>query len=147
MYFTRIVHIGRRIERKSAPIRDVNPMNTATRRNDAKAAALAAWPIYGAAAPTGGPYGIYTSGDVLVDRTRDGVNLDDLWTELRGVFEIVNDSRTALINVLSYWHTDAATAQQEWAGDFFVRPAPSKCARRSRRRSSSSTRTSGERSC
>jgi hypothetical protein len=45
--------------------------------SSATSSALTAWPIYGATAPTG-DHGIRTSGDVLVDRTADGTDLNQV---------------------------------------------------------------------
>jgi hypothetical protein len=60
--------------------------------------------------PTGPAYGIQTSGDVLVNRTADGVPLETIWQELIDLFNIENTERTALLNLLSYFHTEVASA-------------------------------------
>jgi hypothetical protein len=76
------------------------------------ATALAALPIFGGNAPNApnAQYGINVVGDVPVNQTADGVSLDDLWRELRDVFAIVSAERTALVNLMSYWHTETGSA-------------------------------------
>ena len=73
------------------------------------APALAALPFYGGTAPNGN-YGINTSGDVLVNRTADGVGLDVLWQELIDLFSLVNEERTSVINLLSFWTVQTGEA-------------------------------------
>ncbi|WP_258043808.1 hypothetical protein [Mycobacterium kansasii] len=75
---------------------------TTTAREAAKAAALAAYPIYGATAPTGPAHGIHTSADVLVDRTADGTDLNAMWDEFRDVLAIWNNERTSITDLLAF---------------------------------------------
>lgn len=60
-------------------------------REAAKAAALAAYPIYGATVPTG-QYGITTTGEVapVLSTLRDGTDLMAVWTEFSEVLGIWN---------------------------------------------------------
>ncbi len=65
-------------------------------------------------------YGIANVGDVLVNQTADGVDLTVLWNELRDVFALVSTERTALVSLLSYWHTATGDAvPQNVAGPDF----------------------------
>lgn len=52
--------------------------------------------------------GISTSGDVLVNETADGVNLNDIWTEIGKVLELYNQHRSAIVGLLSYRTTAVA---------------------------------------
>lgn len=58
-------------------------------------------PIFGGEA-FGGQMGTLSSGDVLVDRTADGVSLNDIWAELIAGFEIWNQERTSISSLLSF---------------------------------------------
>lgn len=62
------------------------------------------FPIFGA----DGGYG--TEGDVLVNVTADGVDLNVIWDEMRAALQIWNTKRTALVDLFSYWHTSSAEA-------------------------------------
>ena len=46
--------------------------------------------------------GINTSGDVLVNQTADGVNLNLLWAEIRDALALYNQHRSAIVRLLSY---------------------------------------------
>jgi hypothetical protein len=46
--------------------------------------------------------GISVSGDVLVNETADGVNLNDLWTEIKSALELYNAHRSTIVRLLSY---------------------------------------------
>ncbi|MBF6210702.1 hypothetical protein IU487_06520 [Nocardia puris] len=56
----------------------------------------------------GGDSGYATEGDVLVDRTSDGVNLNDIWNELSGVLSEANRDRSALAALVSFATTSVA---------------------------------------
>lgn len=71
--------------------------------------ALAAMPFFGGTAPSGN-YGINTSGDVLVNRTNDGVDLNEIWQELIDAFAIVNRERLSIVDLLSFWTTATGEA-------------------------------------
>ncbi|TPG26212.1 hypothetical protein EAH80_29370 [Mycobacterium hodleri] len=64
--------------------------------------------MYGGTTPNGN-YGINVEGDVLVNQTSDGTSLNDLWSELLTLFDIENNERTAIVNLISYWHTETAS--------------------------------------
>lgn len=57
------------------------------------------------------PYlrGIRTEGDVLVDRTADGIDLNVIWQEIVGVLEQWNSHRLALASLLAYPTTEVAS--------------------------------------
>jgi hypothetical protein len=84
-------------------------MNTMTGTLDAKAKALAAWPVFGGTAPTGGG-GIKTSGDVLVDRTADGTDLNSVWDEFHAVLDIWNKERSSITQLLAFQTVSPAEA-------------------------------------
>ena len=73
---------------------------------DAKAMALAAWPVFGGTAPTG-PYGIANSGD-LVGRTIDGVDFHDVWDEFLALISEWNSHRKSITDLLSFPTTASA---------------------------------------
>ncbi|MGI0133625.1 MAG: hypothetical protein ACREBW_01535, partial [Candidatus Micrarchaeaceae archaeon] len=54
------------------------------------------------------PTGYHTAGDVLVNLTADGVNLNDLWAEVRAALALYNDHRRAIASLLSYPTTAVA---------------------------------------
>lgn len=55
-------------------------------------------------------YGISTNGDVLVNQTADGVDLNDIWAEVQEVLELYNAERTSIANLLNYRTINAADA-------------------------------------
>ena len=65
------------------------------------------YPIFGATAPT---YGISHSGDVLVSRLRDGVDLNVVWDEIVEALAEFNKRRLSIVSLLSYPTTNAADA-------------------------------------
>jgi hypothetical protein len=52
--------------------------------------------------------GISVSGDVLVNETSDGVNLNALWTEIAEALALYNEHRSAIVRLLSYPTTAVA---------------------------------------
>ncbi|OBY30483.1 hypothetical protein ACT18_17695 [Mycolicibacter kumamotonensis] len=66
--------------------------------------------MFGGTAPTGGDQGIRTSGDVLVDRTADGTDLNAVWDEFRDVLAFWNNERTSIVDLLAFRTTDTAEA-------------------------------------
>src|SRR4051812_18939742 len=52
--------------------------------------------------------GISTQGDVLVNQTADGVDLNDIWAEVADLFNMYNNERSAIAGLLSYRTTQAA---------------------------------------
>lgn len=54
--------------------------------------------------------GISTRGDVLVNETADGVNLNDIWEEIQDVLELYNAERSAVASLLSYRTIQVADA-------------------------------------
>ena len=46
--------------------------------------------------------GISASGDVLVNETADGVNLNDLWAEIEKALALYNQQRSTIVRLLSY---------------------------------------------
>ena len=50
--------------------------------------------------------GISTQGDVLVNQTADGVDLNDIWAEVQEVLELWNAECTSIANLLSYRTVD-----------------------------------------
>lgn len=83
---------------------------TATRQA-AKAAALAAWPIYGATAPTG-QYGITTAAEIgpILRTLRDGTDLMAVWAEFSELLDFWNKDRKKLTDLLSFRTTLAGEA-------------------------------------
>jgi hypothetical protein len=45
--------------------------------------------------------GIATAGDVLVNETADGVNLNDIWREIETALELYNQHRSTIVRLLS----------------------------------------------
>jgi hypothetical protein len=82
---------------------------TMTTTLTARERALAAWPIWGATAPTG-DHGIRTSGDVLVNQTADGTDLNAVWDEFRTVLAFWNTERTSVTDLLAFRTTETAEA-------------------------------------
>jgi hypothetical protein len=54
--------------------------------------------------------GISTQGDVLVNMTADGVDLNEIWAEIQEVQEMYNRERSAVVQLLSYPTTLVADA-------------------------------------
>jgi hypothetical protein len=54
--------------------------------------------------------GISTHGDVLVNQTSDGVDLNSIWDEVAQVLELYNRERSAVVNLLSYRTNQVADA-------------------------------------
>jgi hypothetical protein len=46
--------------------------------------------------------GISTTGDVLVNETADGVNLNDIWREIETALDLYNQHRSTIVRLLSY---------------------------------------------
>jgi len=96
-------------------------MNTLTdARLGAREAALAAWPIFGATTPTGpvAGNGITTAGDVLVNQTADGVDLNAVWDEFRDLLGTWNTEMSSITDLLSFKTTQTAEAvPQNFATD------------------------------
>jgi hypothetical protein len=64
--------------------------------------------------------GISTQGDVLVNQTADGVDLNDVWAEIADVIELYNSERSAIVNQLSYRTVQVGDAvPQTISGDSF----------------------------
>lgn len=70
------------------------------------AVALASGPIFGSD-PAGG---VHTAGDVLVDRTADGVPLDQMWRDYNDVMAQYNAHRSAVVSHLAFATTAVAEA-------------------------------------
>ncbi|MGC5257116.1 hypothetical protein ACPXCG_12250 [Gordonia sp. DT218] len=60
-------------------------------------------PIYGAEPRIG--RGISSQGDVLVNSTADGIDLNTIWDEWAGVLEVWNAERTSIASLLSFYTT------------------------------------------
>lgn len=60
--------------------------------------------------PFGAESGYNTEGDVLVNATADGVDLNVLWSELGTVLQTWNNERSAIAQLLSYVTTNSADA-------------------------------------
>ncbi|MBF6260198.1 hypothetical protein IU468_28470 [Nocardia farcinica] len=58
--------------------------------------------------PIGGDSGYATEGDVLVNRTADGVNLNEIWNELAEVLAVQNSDRANLASLVSFSTTAVA---------------------------------------
>jgi len=85
-----------------------------------RAAALAAWPLFGGTSPTApvGGGGIATSGDVLVNQTADGVDLNAVWDEFREILDAWNTEVVSITDLLSFKTTQTAEAvPQNFATD------------------------------
>ena len=54
--------------------------------------------------------GISTQGDVLVNMTSDGVDLNQIWAEVQNVLELYNKERSAVVQLLSYPTAQVADA-------------------------------------
>jgi len=68
------------------------------------------FPPIGFSVPYGADGGYGTEGDVLVNTTADGVDLNVIWDEMRAALKIWNAKRTALVDLFSYWTTSSAEA-------------------------------------
>jgi hypothetical protein len=66
-------------------------------------------PIFGGTAPTP-QYGISVKGDVLVNQTACGVDLNALWDEFRDLLDVWNKERTSLTDLLVFDTTVSAEA-------------------------------------
>jgi len=62
--------------------------------------------------------GVHTAGDVLVDRTADGVPLDTLWDTLREVLAAWREKQDAMTSLLAFETTDIAEAIPQTLGKF-----------------------------
>ncbi|BDB41548.1 hypothetical protein IWGMT90018_19940 [Mycobacterium kiyosense] len=60
--------------------------------------------------PFGGEGGYGTEGDVLVNVTADGVDLNVIWAEVAAVIKAWNAERSALTSLMAFNTTDAASA-------------------------------------
>lgn len=62
--------------------------------------------------PFGGEGGYNTEGDALprVTQTADGVDLNIMWAEMQQALQQFNTHRLAIVDLLSYWHTNVADA-------------------------------------
>ncbi|MEZ0354090.1 hypothetical protein [Mycobacterium sp. pR1184] len=64
--------------------------------------------------------GISTRGDVLVNMTSDGVDLNEVWSELQDVLELWNVERKSVTDLLSYRTVNVADAiAQSYTSDSF----------------------------
>jgi hypothetical protein len=68
--------------------------------------ALANGPIFGSEQQGG----YHTAGDVLVDKTADGVPLERLWDDLRVLLDAWREKQDALTSLLAFQTTDIAEA-------------------------------------
>ncbi|BCO81168.1 hypothetical protein MINTM009_49500 [Mycobacterium intracellulare] len=59
---------------------------------------------------SGGKGGVSTHGDVLVNQTADGVDLNDIWAEVQEVLELWNKERKSVTDILSYKTVNVADA-------------------------------------
>jgi hypothetical protein len=66
-------------------------------------------PIFGGTAPTP-QYGISVKGDVLVNQTADGIDLNALWDEFHDLLDVWNGKRTSLTDLLVFDTTVSAEA-------------------------------------
>ncbi|MDT5259074.1 MAG: hypothetical protein QOD10_4154, partial [Mycobacterium sp.] len=55
-------------------------------------------------------YGVNVRGDVLVDRTADGVDLNHVWDEFRDLLQLWNTERTSLTDLLMFKTTATGEA-------------------------------------
>lgn len=60
--------------------------------------------------PYGGDSGYATAGDVLVNTTADGVDLNVIWAEVAAVVKAWNAERSALTSLLAFNTTNTADA-------------------------------------
>ncbi|MET0167244.1 MAG: hypothetical protein ABW318_19845 [Vicinamibacterales bacterium] len=67
--------------------------------------------------PFGGESGINAEGDVLVNVTADGVDVNLLWAEVQSVLQAWNAERTAVAQLLSYQTINAADAVPQAISD------------------------------
>lgn len=67
--------------------------------------------------PFGAESGYNTEGDVLVNSTADGVDLNVLWSELAAVLQTWNNERSAIAQLLSYVTTNTADAIPQSTAD------------------------------
>src|SRR5690242_5601755 len=58
----------------------------------------------------GSDSGVSTHGDVLVNQTADGVDLNDIWAEIQEVVELWNKERKSVTDILSYKTVNVADA-------------------------------------
>ncbi|GLB83490.1 hypothetical protein [Mycobacterium kiyosense] len=58
----------------------------------------------------GGRGGVSTRGDVLVNTTADGVDLNDIWAEIQDVLELWNAERKSITDLISYKTVNVADA-------------------------------------
>jgi hypothetical protein len=72
-------------------------------------AALAVGPIFGGTAPNA-QYGINVVGDVLVNQTADGVDLNAVWTQFRDLLALWNKERSSLTDLLIFRTTATGEA-------------------------------------
>ncbi|MEX3646529.1 hypothetical protein [Mycolicibacterium porcinum] len=64
--------------------------------------------------------GISTHGDVLVNKTADNVDLNDIWAEVQDVLELWNSERRSITDLLSFRTTNIAdVVPQSWTTDSF----------------------------
>jgi len=59
---------------------------------------------------SGGKSGISTVGDVLVNMTADGVDLNDIWAEVQQVLELYNAERKSVADLISFRTVNVADA-------------------------------------
>lgn len=67
--------------------------------------------------PFGADAGINTHGDVLVNQSADGVDLNQLWAEVQAVLSAWNSERSAVASLLSYYTINAADAVPQAISD------------------------------
>lgn len=72
-------------------------------------AALAAFPIFGGTAPNA-QYGTNVVGDVLVNQTADGIDLNAVWAEFRDLLDLWNKERTSVTDLLIFKTTASGEA-------------------------------------
>jgi hypothetical protein len=97
-------------ERKA---RNVSAIYTRPRFNPTGLQSLLAFPPFG-----GEPsLGYNTEGDVLVNTTADGVDVNRLWEEVQSVLQAWNAERGAVANLLSHYTINAADAVPQSIAD------------------------------
>ena len=67
--------------------------------------------------PFGGEGGYNTEGDVLVNTTADGVDINALWAEVQQVLTAWNAERNAVASLLSHYTINAADAVPQSISD------------------------------
>lgn len=68
----------------------------------------------------GGKGGISTSGDVLVNKTADGVDLNEIWAEIQDVLRLWNTERKQITDLLTFRTVHVAdVVPQSWTTDKF----------------------------